>query len=279
MTVDGLDQDGEHRTSLKSTGLPQGEDSLNPAVAFVTRCPEASFSPNHTEAQRSFSPVVRGLDALHGKEHPEGFHLTQQTSGEFSGVVFSIKVVVDESAQPCVERPPFPDGWRRMGHIAQTTDFRGSPFAESCDLRVAPLCEAVGSPDEMSEACLPQIHPVLVNPVSVTDEDTVPVFDQGGKGLLGSFGVNHEEGNVGVHHDPEPHEVSTHPPAGLVDVVDLRLSSRLRNGIVMATDRVRNPVDHFLNGALADGDLQEGLTKFHDTGSTVALVASHVANQ
>jgi hypothetical protein len=279
MTVNGLDQNGEHRTSLTAAGLPQGEDSLNPAVAFVTRGPEAWFSPNDTEAQRSFSPVVRGLDALDGKKHPEGFHLTQQTSGEFTCDVLSIKVVGDESAQPGVECPPLADGRRRMGHIAETADFHCSPFAEGCDLRIASLCEIVGSSDEMGEACLPQIHLVFVNPIAVTDQDAIPVFDQRGKSLLGAFGVNHEEGNAIVHQHPEPHEVSTLPPARFVDIVDLRLSRRLRNGLIMGTDRGRNPVHHLLHGALTDGDFQEGLAELHDTDSTVALVACHAADQ
>ena len=34
------------------------------------------------------------------------------------------------------------------------------------------------------------IHPILIDAITITDQDALPILNQGGKGLFGAIGVN-----------------------------------------------------------------------------------------
>ena len=66
-------------------------------------------------------------------------------------------------------------------------------------LRQAPSC-----PEEMRQACLALGHPVLVDPIAITDEEPGPILNEVGKGSFGALGMDHIEGHRLIRHDPQP---------------------------------------------------------------------------
>ena len=64
------------------------------------------------------------------------------------------------------------------------------------------------------------IDSVFIYPIVITDENTVPVFNQCFKGFLGSVGVNQKETDLLIYHGPEPFQFTVFKPGGLIDAVD-----------------------------------------------------------
>src|SRR5207237_8726731 len=77
-----------------------------------------------------------------------------------------------------------------------------------------------GTADEVSQARLPRLDPVLVHPVAVTDQDAGPVVDEGGKGFFGATRMDHIEGHPLTGHHPEPREGVETVPGGFINIVD-----------------------------------------------------------
>lgn len=202
MGFDGLDQHGKGRLSSQTAGLLERKDSLYPTVALFTGGPLAALAPQYPKAQCPLGRVIGRLHPFDLQEHPKGVYLPQKTSGEFARLILAVMVFGDEAAEPGIKGPPFPYGRLVLGHVAKPLELGQSLGAKGRDLRAGPLGEGPGLADQMAQAGLPELHPVLVNPIAIADQNPYPVFDQGSKGLLGPVGMDHEKGHRSVDHSP-----------------------------------------------------------------------------
>ena len=67
---------------------------------------------------------------------------------------------------------------------------------------VRPLRQAAGSPNEMRHARLPGLDPPLIHPIPITDQDPLPVVDEGGEGFFGAPRMDHIESySLTGHHE------------------------------------------------------------------------------
>jgi hypothetical protein len=91
--------------SANPTCLAQRQNALNPAVAFLTDKPKASFAPKHRESQHLFGIVIRTPDALLLQEQPQFFQLSPQMAGEFSGVILPIHILGNQPYESRIKKP------------------------------------------------------------------------------------------------------------------------------------------------------------------------------
>ena len=101
------------------------------------------------------------------------------------------------------------------------------------------------------------MHPVLVQSITVTDQNTFPATDQGFKGILGAMSVDHEIGDHRTGHYPEPVEFAIVFPWGFVNMVHLGGMCFLADRLIMRLDSVGGPVK---NAAGSAGELLVALT-------------------
>ena len=176
--------------ALQSARLPQGKDSFDPALPSVALRAQASLSPEHCEAEHSFSVVVRRRYALLPQEETQAIHLVPQPADQLPGIILSIAVHGHQANETRVKHVPLAHRGRRFGHAAQPPQFLPRPCPAARQFRVAPLCEPLGLTDEVRQATLPQPHPVAVDGVPVADQDSGPVLDQRFEGCPGALGVS-----------------------------------------------------------------------------------------
>ena len=101
-----------------------------------------------------------------------------------------------------------------------------------------PPCTA----DEMCQAGLSRLHPVLVHAVAVADQDTGPVVNEGSKGFFGPVGMDHVERCCVTDHHPQPLELVRQKPERLIDVVDRGVARLRGNRQVVRLDGLRHAV-------------------------------------
>ena len=105
------------------------------------------------------------------------------------------------------------------------------------------LCQAPGGADEMGQAGLPRLHPALVHPVAITDQDARPVVDEGCKGFFGAVGMNHVERHRVTDHHPEPLQRMREKPWRFIDVVDEGMPRLRGNRCVVRLDGLSHAVE------------------------------------
>src|SRR5262245_24538846 len=74
-TADGVHQHGVGRAALETTGFFEGQDALDPTVAFVTGRPQGPFAPEDAEPQGPLCAVVGGVDPIVHEKDPQRVHL------------------------------------------------------------------------------------------------------------------------------------------------------------------------------------------------------------
>jgi len=77
--------------------------------------------------------------------------------------------------------------------------------------------------------------------------------------------VNHDIGDQGVSHGPQPLQYSLAIPRGFVHVVDGGISDNRADGLVMGFDGAGGSVEDLLNGSLADMQAQHREEKILET--------------
>ena len=278
-TADGVHQHSVGGSGVETAGLLERQDPLHPAVAFGTRRPQGPFPPQDATPQGSLGPVVRRLDAVLGKKDPQRVHLPQQAAGEPSGVIRSVMILLNQLAEPSVPGPPLSTrGWGR-GHMTQTLQLRQRPRTTRRQLGVLALRQAPRRPDEVRQACLPRLHPVLVHAVAVTDQDACPVVDEGCEGFFGPVGMNHVERHPLTGHHPEPMQGMHTEPRGFIDIVDRGLPCLRRYRHIIRLDGLGYPIEDLLDGPQADRHLQHRGAKGLHYAAAVAVCPCQLAHE
>jgi len=163
--------------------------------------------------------------------------------------------------------------------MTQPLQLRQGPGPTGRQVGMGTGCQPSGTADEVSQARLPRLDPVLVHTVAVTDQDAGPVVDKGGQSFLGPMGMDHVERCRLTHHHPQPLECMRQKPGRLIDVVDRGVARLRGNRQVVRLDGLGHAVEDFLNGPQADGHLQHRGTKGLHDPSPVAIGPGHFAHQ
>ena len=131
MSHDRAMQVNQHRTFLQPQGLDHGQHQhqhpLHEPASPCTMATEGVFPPQHAQAQDSFRMIVRGLDSLDRREHP---------NAGYSAKRLTQKVAALESAQerPCSKMP-----WSSRDRVQPGLQARSVQFATA-------KCPSVGEP-------------------------------------------------------------------------------------------------------------------------------------
>ena len=274
----GIDENRKYSLSSKSAGLAQGEDSFRKTSAVLADGAKAGFSPQHSKAQEAFGVIVRRGNTGFLEKQPQMIHFVDEATGQFAGVVSPVAVCGYQANETRIEHVPFADGGRRFGHVAQPLQFLVGPGATFGDLGVFSLRKPFGVADQMRQTGLTQPHPFRVNGVAVADQNALPILDQCLESLLRPMPVNHEISRQAIPHDPQPLQRSLAIPSCFVHVIDGRTSDTRADGLVMRGDGAGNPVEDFLDGALADMQAQHRKEKVLGGSSRVGLGADHDGN-
>jgi len=269
--VDGLDEYVEGGPSLEATGLPDGEDSLDPAVPLVAGRALHHLAPEHGKPQGPLGPVIGGLNAILEEKEPELSHELFDVASESARFVFSVPVLSDQMHHAGIPGARLAFGGWSVCPGDEPVKLGEHPLAEPGLLGIRSFRKAPGPADQVSKAGLLLVDPVAVDPVAIGDQDSGPLVDQGLEGLLGSTGQDLEESHVLACHHPEPHQKPLVVPGGLVDVVDFDLTGGRGNGVIERLDGLRCPVNGSLDATTADGDAQNGLEEGLNRASAVAI--------
>src|SRR5262249_34688836 len=130
--------------------------------------------------------VVGGLDTVLGEKDPQRVHLSQQATGELSGLVLTIMIVVDEPTESGIPGPPCSPGGRGLRHMTQPLQLSQRPGPTGRQVWLEACCQAPCGADEMGHAGLPGCDPVLIHPVAIADQEPLPVVYKGGEGFFGA---------------------------------------------------------------------------------------------
>jgi hypothetical protein len=113
----------------------------------------------------------------------------------------------------------------------------------------------------MSQASLAMVDPILIDAVAITDQDALPLFNQGEKGLLGVMGVNEvERYGIGAQ-GPKPLQRMLAVPGRLIDIAHFGLAGQGSNGFIVRQDSAGDPINQLLHRAQTHGDIQDGVTE------------------
>jgi hypothetical protein len=85
----------------------------------------------------------------------------------------------------------------------------------------------------MGQAGLAMVYPVLIDTVAITDQNALPLLNQGGKGLFGAMRVNEVERHRIGAQGPKPIQRLLAVPGRLIDIADRGLASQGSNGLVV----------------------------------------------
>jgi len=110
------------------------------------------------------------------------------------------------------------------------------------------------------------VPPVLIDAVAITDQDALPILDQGQKGFRGAVGTHHRQRHRVGGHSPQPLQGVVAIPGHCINVAHSGLPRQGGKGLVMGDEGVRGPLNHFLDGAQAHGQMQDRVTAIvHET--------------
>ena len=264
---------------MQAAGLPEGHNTLHPAVAFLAVGALAAFPPEHGMAEHSFPEVVGGLHALLEQESEQRVHLRIEMADKLPRFAVGVDIQRNQPVEPGIKCMPLRFGRRRLGHFAQAAQFVPGPGSASGQFRLLPFGQPHGPADQVGQATLPSMHPVLVQPIAVADQDALPTSHQGFKGDPGAMGVDHEEGDHRTGHNPEPVELTAVFPGGFVDMIDGHAAGLVPDRLVVGQDGPGGPIDNLLDRPEADRAAQHRGAERLDSLSAVAVNPADLRHQ
>src|SRR4029453_698926 len=115
--------------------------------------------------------------------------------------------------------------------------------------------------------------------IAITDQDTLPVVDEGGEGCFGATRMDHIESDPLTGHHPEPLQGMETNPGGFINIVDWGLPRLPRNHRIVWVDGLGHPVQNFLNSPQTDGDPEHRGAKALDHAPAIAVRPSQLPHQ
>jgi len=273
-----INQDREGMPVLDSASLPQGQNVFNPSVAMFTGCPETSFSPQNSEAKYSLCVVVCRLDACLQEKQPQVLHLKLQASDQSARWILPVPVDFDKTFQACDKGPPFTDGRRGFGHMAQPPEFVPRPGSAFGQGRILALCQPLGFPDQMRQTGLSLSHPLTVHAVAIGDQDARPSLDKLLEGGFGAPWVQYEQCGARTCHDPKPNQLALATPGSFIHMPYRRIPHDVGDALVMRLDRLTDTFNDLLDAALANGQAEDRQEEVLNGAATVPMFATNLSD-
>jgi len=215
--------------------------------------------------------IVRRRHALLTQKQPEVLHLGLEAAHKLPLVVLSPSIESYQAQKPGIKHIALAHGRRGCGHFAQAQQLVARPLATARHARVLALGEPICLSYQVRQATLPHSCPFYINTVPVADQNTLPVFDQGLEGLARTIAVNHEEPHRGASHDPQLRQQAIASPGGLVNIVYLRASGLVGDGVVVWLYGSRNSIENFLDCPKADMQPQNRVAVVLDNAPAVSV--------
>jgi hypothetical protein len=117
-------------------------------------------------------------------------------------------------------------------------------LAKPGQLWLLALRQAARPSDQMRQAGVAAMDPVLVHCRALADSHPRPVRDQRLERGLTPARLHREPRYRRLDHHPQPRQHPVRRPAGLVHVVDLCPPGLHRHGLVMGFEGLRDPIHH-----------------------------------
>ena len=122
-------------------------------------------------------------------------------------------------------------------------------------------------------------HPGLIDTVAITDQDTVPIVNEGQERLGGATRIDAIESGLWRGHDPEPLEVALTKPGRFINIAHWGLACDTGNGCIVGLEGQCDAVDDVLDSPQTDGEAEHRGTECLDEGATGALHPRHFTNE
>ena len=151
--------------------------------------------------------------------------------------------------------------------------------AKPGQLGIAALGQPTRPADQMRQAGLPAMEPVMVHAIPVTHQNPCPALNQRFKRDLAPAHLDREQRHRRVGHHPQPDQDPVLIPCGLIDVIDRCAPGLPSNRLVMGCDRFRDSIHHALNRAPADGHPQDRCTKLLHRAAAAPLTPRQLPDE
>jgi hypothetical protein len=194
------------------------------------------------------------------QKDPKRGHFPHQAPSQAPGLIGALLVAIAEATQAGIPCLPLSTRWWLVGHVAQALQCPQGRLAAGGEVGVASWRPATGSADEMGQTGLALVDPVLIDAVALTDQDALPLVDQGQKGVWGAMGINALGGHGIGAHDPEPLSGVLAVPGRFINVAHGRLVGQSRTSLMVGHDGLRDALDDFLHRAQADREVDHRVT-------------------
>jgi hypothetical protein len=227
---DRFNQHGERGNAPETPRLPQREDAFDPAIPLGIVGALHDLAPKDGKSQSSLCPVVRGLDLFFHHERPENAQLSFHCPSQCPGLIPSMPMAGQQMDQPRIPGLHLACGRRRMGPVHQALDFHQYPVPKPGQLRLFPLGQAPRPAEQVRQASLPAMDPVLVHAISVAHHNAGPAFNQRLECGLAPARLHLEQGDRRVYLHPQPRQQAVLVPSGLVNVIDRRTARAAGRG-------------------------------------------------
>jgi hypothetical protein len=156
MRANRIGENMEGGFGMKTAGLSEGKDAVNPSVPFLAGCALGPLAPQHGIAQHPLGVIVGGAHPLLHEKDPKRVHLPLEATGEYARGIISFMISSYEVKEPGVEDAPFSPSGNLVGHMTQPLQLSHRPLPKPGNLGIGPLRERSGIPDEVGQAGLPQ---------------------------------------------------------------------------------------------------------------------------
>src|SRR5215831_18388432 len=113
-------------------------------------------------------------------------------------------ILVHPLAEASIPRAPLPARESGSRHVTEPLQLGEHPASTGSKLGMLALRQAPRCADQVRQARLAACDPALVHSVAITDQDTYPVIDQGGKRFFGAAWMHHVKNDPRTGHHPQP---------------------------------------------------------------------------
>jgi hypothetical protein len=246
-----INQQRKRRTLSEATRVTQGQEPFHPAIALLTSCPLAPFTPQHPEAMAPLRRVVRGVDTRHIQEYPPRLAVTSQPPRKRPRFSLTGGVLTEQMPETCLPSPPLPHRGALRAPRTQPLQRAGHTLSKTSHPYLHMLRQALSRAEQMSPAALPASLPGLLDQSPITDHDARPGGHEGPTRRLGAGGMDLAVGALRVRHPPQPGPVTRHEPGGRVAGMDSSTPCALPQRVVIGADRCGDPSPPRLDCPLA----------------------------
>jgi hypothetical protein len=203
-TGDGINQYREGRLPQLTTRLAPRQTPFDPTIACLTRRTMGACAPQDPKTQRPLSPIGGGVHRRRAQKYPPRRPLPHQPSGETTGVIRTLLILLAPLAKAGLPRPPLPAAGRRLGHLTPSLPFLQRPRHTGRQCRRAFRGQSTRRAHQMCPTGWTLLDPVWRDPIPIAHQDTGPILKQCSTGFLRAPGMEQGQRHGVRDHRPQP---------------------------------------------------------------------------